>query len=208
MNLNQKQSDTSFLSIRMKTAQKALIVEAAEREGLRVSSFIIMTFARLHILPNSCLKTLKHCPVPAFKELHGLLGVVNKISGNCQQLTYALSETPELHQAKVKLMLTAAALSDALRGNKVPEGINLHRFQAEMTEIGYAFNQIVKSVNAGKPQLEELPATLFAISKGAATITQALKGGHLEPDSQRKENILDTMRLAGMAITQRQSDNA
>lgn len=187
MNLQQKQSDTSFLSIRMKTAQKALIVQAAEREGLQLSSFILMVLVRVRILPQSCLKALKRRPVACFTELHDLLGIVNKIGGNCKQLKSALPDVEGLAATHSQLIHAASVLTDALHGGKLPHGINLYRFQDELTKLGHGFNQAVKNVNIGRADDRSLSSFLYAIERQAAKLSLAL---------QEDKNIGDVIRLA------------
>jgi hypothetical protein len=165
-----------FLSIRVNAEQKALVVQAAEREGLQISSFIIMLLVRLRILPDRCLKKIKRCPVPHFNELHGLLGVVNKIGGNCKQLAVFYPDHAGLSRAHAQIIQAAAIITDALRGKKVPEGVNLYQLQGDLTREGYVFNQIVKSVNIGRPNLAGLQDALAAIGNGANAITAALSG--------------------------------
>lgn len=195
MNLKHKQSDTSFLSIRMKTAQKALIVQAAEREGLQLSSFILMVLVRVRILPQSCLKTLKRRPVAYFTELHDLLGIVNKIGGNCKQLKSALPDVEGLAAAHGQLIHAASVLTDALHGGKQPHGINLYRFQDELTKLGHGFNQAVKNVNMGRADGRSLSSFLYAIERQAAKLSLALQEDksigdvvHLAIDEHTKRN--------------------
>jgi hypothetical protein len=65
-----------MLVVRVSEEQKALVVQAAEREGLQISSFIFRLLVRLHNLPESCLKRIKRRPMPFYNALHGLLGIV------------------------------------------------------------------------------------------------------------------------------------
>ena len=165
-----------MIGVRVDDEQKALITQAAEREGLQISSFIIMLLVRNHVLPEKSLKIVKRRPVVLFNALHGLLGVVNKTGGNCKQLAVAFPNMEGLHQAHAEVIAAAAAITDALHGKKISEGINLYRLEDEMTKTGHDFNQIVKSVNVGRPNLIGLPGTLQAIAQSAATITIALNG--------------------------------
>ena len=195
MNLKQKPSDTSFLSIRMKTAQKALIVQAAEREGLQLSSFILIVVVRVRILPQSCIKTLKRRPVACFTELHDLLGIVNKIGGNCKQLKAVLPDVEGLAAAHGQLVRAASALTDALHGGRLPHGINLYHFQDELTKLGHGFNQAVKNVNIGRADDRSLSSFLYAIERQAAKLSLALQEDkhigdiiHLAIDEHTKRN--------------------
>lgn len=199
----------SFLSIRINAEHKALVVQAAEREGLQLSSFIIMLLVRFHILPESCLKKIKRRPVPLFNALHGLLGVVNKIGGNCKQLAEAFPDQDGLCQTHARIIQAAAVLTDALHGKQIPEAVNLYRLQGDITQQGYIFNQIVKSVNFGKPNLTGLPAVLHAISRSAEAISVALNGspvtGSAASSGQAPEDILTKMRQAATEMTKRQA---
>jgi len=194
-----EQPRSAMIVVRVNEAQKALVVQAAEREGLQLSSFIIMLLVRLHILPESSLKRIKRRPVPFFNALHGLLGVVNKIGGNCKQLAEACPASERrLHQTHTNLMEAAAALTDALRGKPLPEGLNLYRLQAELTRQGYAFNQLVKSVHAGEPQLAGLPAVLHGIGRSASAIIMGLNG------QPAREDLRQTCALAAGEVAHRQ----
>jgi hypothetical protein len=187
---------TARLSVRMATEHYDLVHEAAEREGLQISSFIIMLLVRFDILPESCLKRIKRRPVPFFNALHGLLGIVNKIGGNCKQLAVALPNTDGLIHTHDQIVLAAAAITDALQGRKIPEGVNLYRLQGDITQQGHVFNQIVKSVNAGNPSVNGLPAVLHSIARSAVTITAALNGNLIEADEVLTEMAMDEMRDA------------
>ena len=176
---NRKPAAKSFLSIRMDADQKAMVVQAAEREGLQISSFIIMLLVRCRILPESCLKRIKRRPVPLFNALHGLLGIVNKIGGSCKQLAVVYPDMTTLRQTQAKIIQTAVLLTDALQGKKIPEDINLYRMQGDLTQRGYVLNQIAKSVNSGRPSLEGLPAVLRGINQSACAVIAALNGGSM-----------------------------
>jgi hypothetical protein len=167
------------LSVRMTKADYSLVDQAAENQGLEISSFIIMLLVRLHILPDSYLKRLKRRPVPLFTELHDLIGAVNKIAGNCKQLVAARPETPGLRSAQASLQRAAAAITDALHGKTIPVGVNLHEMLADLTEAGYVFNDIVRSINMGQPELSGLRSTLAEICKIATTIAVAFTGKSL-----------------------------
>ena len=206
---NPQRAAKSFLSIRINAEHKVLVVQAAEREGLQLSSFIIMLLVRFHILPESCLKKIKRRPVPFFNALHGLLGVVNKIGGNCKQLADALPDHGGLHQAHAQIIQAAATLTDALQGKQLPETVNLYRLQGDITQQGYIFNQIVKSVNSGNPNLAGLPAVLHAIARSAEAITAALNGSPVTGSEvsigQAPEDMLARMRQAATELTKRQA---
>lgn len=165
-----------YLSVRVNAEQKALVVQAAEREGLQVSSFIIMLLVRFRILPDSCLRKIKRCPVPHFNALHGLLGVVNKVGGNCKQLASVFPDAKGLSQTHAHIIEAAAVVTDALHGQKVPDRVDLYRLQGDMIREGHVFNRIVKSVNVGRPNLAGLPAALFAIHKTADRIIKEMTG--------------------------------
>jgi len=202
----------SMIVVRVNDEQKALVVQAAEREGLQISSFIIMLLVRVRILPDSCLKRLKRRPVPFFNALHGLLGVVNKIGGNCKQLAVSFPDMDSLHQTHTQIVLAASAITDALQGKRVPEDVNLYRLQTDITQKGHDFNQIVKSVNAGKPNLAGLPVVLKAINDSADTITSALTNGLLENYETLTDRAMSEMRnnmnKAATGLTQSQKRDA
>jgi len=167
---------TARLSVRMTQEDYGLVDQAAENQGLEISSFIIMLLVRLHILPDSCLKRLKRRPVPLFTELHDLIGAVNKIAGNCKQLATAMPETPGLRSTQSSLQRAAASITDAMQGKAIPVGVNLYEMLADLTEAGYVFNEIVKSVNMGKPELSGLRSTLAEICKITTSIAVAFTG--------------------------------
>lgn len=193
-----------MLVVRVSEEHKALVVEAAEREGLQISSFIIMLLVRFHILPESCLKRMKRRPVPFFNALHGLLGIVNKIGGNCKQLDAVMPAMDELRQTQEQIILTAAAITDALHGKKIPKGINLYRLQGDITQQGYVFNQIVKSINAGNPNITGLPAVLNSITRSAATISTTLNGVTDDDLSEMAlQEMRDNMQTAAAEQTER-----
>jgi hypothetical protein len=192
---------TRRLSVRMTTEHYSLVEMAAEREGLQISSFVIMVLVRLHILPESCLMKIKRRPVPFFNALHGLLGVVNKIGGNCKQLAISFPNVEGLHQTHTKIIAAAAAITDALQGIAVPESVNLYRLQGDITQTGHVFNQIVKSVNTGNPNLSGLPYVLHAITRNAVAITATLNGEHVAD-----EELPHNMRMAASEQTQRQTE--
>jgi hypothetical protein len=185
-----------MLVVRVSEEQKALVVQAAEREGLQISSLIIMLLVRFHILPENCLKRIKRRPVPFFNALHGLLGIVNKIGGNCKQLAVALPNMEGLIQTHGQIIGASAAITDALQGKKISETVNLYRLQGDITQQGHVFNQIVKSVNAGNASLKGLPAVLHSIARSAVTITAALNGNLIEADEALMEMAMDEMRDA------------
>ena len=206
---NQKNKPRNLIiGVRVNEEQKALVVQAAGREGLQVSSFIIMLLVRLRILPDTCLKKLKRRPVPYFNALHGLLGIVNKIGGNCKQLAAALPDMAELHVTHALIIAAASVITDAFQGKKIPEGVNLYRLQGDITQKGYAFNQIVKSVNAGQPSVAGLPAVLHAISGSAAAIAAALTGELMHsPDNgndlmeKAMQEMRTNMKMAAAELT-------
>lgn len=171
-----EQAKSSMIVVRVDHEQKGLVTQAAEREGLQVSSFLIMLLVRCGILPECAVKKLKRRPVPYYNALHGLLGVINKIGGNCKQLNAVLPNTKGLSLAHASVIQAAASVIEALKGYPIPEGINLYRLQGDITREGYVFNQIVKSVNSGRPNLGQLPTTLAAIRSAADVITVSLTG--------------------------------
>jgi len=185
----------SFLSVRVDAEQKALVEQAAEREGLQVSSFIIMLLVRLHILPDTSLQKMKRRPVPFYNALHGLLGVVNKIGGNCKQLAAALPNVVGLDMTHAAIMEAAVAITDALKGRAIPEEVNLYRLQSDITKVGHIFNQIVRSVNMGKPSLAGLQTILIAIRDAADTITIALSNAQ-DPMEKAMEEMRANMKKA------------
>ena len=197
-----KKIRSSMLVIRVSDEQKALVEQAAEREGLQVSSFIIMLLVRFHVLPDICLETVKRRPVAFFTALHGLLGVVNKIGGNCKQLADAFPDVAGLHHAHAEIIAAAAAITDALHGKRMAQDVNLYRLQDEMTNTGHVFNQIVKSVNSGRPNLARLPDSIQAIAQNAAAVTIALNG--TRPMKVGTGDMLSAMRMAAKELTQRQ----
>ena len=184
----------AFLSIRMHDEDKALIVQAAEREGLQLSSFFIMLLVRLKILPESRMANIKRRPVMNYTALHGLLGAVNKIGGNCKQLAAAMPNMGGLEETHASLIRAAATITDSLKGKAIPASVNLYRLEGELTKVGYAFNQIVKSVNSGNPVLAGLPDTLAALRNKADAITVALS------------EMRASMKMAAQEITKRQRD--
>lgn len=165
-----------MIGVRVDAEQKQLIEKAAEREGLQVSSFIIMLLVRLRILPESCMKNLKRNAVPNFNDLHALFGTVNRIGGNFKQLSSAMPDISTLRPAHMNLLQSADAITDALQGKKIPENANLQKLDNDLTSIGYAFNDIVRSVNMGKPELSNLPAVLAAITRTSNAIIATLTG--------------------------------
>jgi hypothetical protein len=193
-------SRSYMIGVRVDDEQKALVEQAAEREGLQVSSFIIMLLVRLHILPASSMDKIKRRPVPFYSALHELLGVVNKIGGNCKQLAAALPEMNGLHGTHSRLILAAAVITEKLQGYQMPEGVNLYRLHQGITAEGHRFNQIVKSVNSGQPNLAGLPACLAIIRQEADRITAALTGEPQEinsvlADTDIMEKAMEEMRV-------------
>jgi hypothetical protein len=182
------------LSVRLGLEGMALVRQAAEREGLQVASFIIMLLVRLHILPDSYMTAIKRRPVAHFNALHGLLGVVNKIGGNCKQLATALPDTEGIEKTQNSLLRASVFLTDALQGVLVPERVNLYRLQEAITKEGFRFNVIVKSVNSGRPDLTDIQATFAAIRHAADAITTALSGNPVEDHDSLLEMALSEMR--------------
>ena len=199
----------AFLSIRMYDEDKALIVQAAEREGLQLSSFFIMVLVRLKILPESRMAKIKRRPVEGYNVLHGLLGVVNKIGGNRKQLA-ALPDANGLGEAHASLIRAAAAITDCLKGKPIPASVNIYRLQEKLTNSGYALNQIVKSINIGRPDFNSLPETLAAVRDSADSITAALTGEPIEDSATIRQkaqaDIRISMKMAAQEITKRQQD--
>jgi hypothetical protein len=178
-NRPKEKTRTLMIGVRVNEDQKACVEMAAEREGLRVSSYIITMLVRLKVLPEGSLRKLKRYPVPYYCTLHGLLGAVNTIGGNCKQLASILPDgdvCSGVHKTHARIIDAAAAITEALRGKAIPEDVNLYRLQADMSKLGRVFDRIVKSVNIGKPDLAGLPTTLAAITYAANTITAALTG--------------------------------
>jgi hypothetical protein len=184
---HRKNTDTEaaevWVNFRTFKEYKDLILQAAMNEGLQLSSFMTMLLVRCKILPEAAIARIKRRPVPFFTALHGLLGVVNKIGGNCKQLAAALPEIDGLHGTYSRLILSAAVITEKLQGYEMPEGVNLYRLQHSITSEGHRFNQIVKSVNIGQPNLADLPASLAAIRREADKITAALTGEPQETNS-------------------------
>ncbi|MGB9151583.1 MAG: hypothetical protein WCD70_00665 [Alphaproteobacteria bacterium] len=205
-------SATAFISIRINAYLKKLIEEAAEREGLQVASFIIMVLVRAHILPSSCMKIIKRRPVPFFTELHQLMGTINKVGGNCKQMADALPHTAGLRSTHACINRAAEAVTDALQGKPIPAKINLSKFEGELTDEGYAFNDIVRSVNMGKPQLSGLRTILASISDTTDAITMALTSEPLAQDNDEPKLATDeiraTMKKSAKAYTKRQKGDA
>ncbi len=164
------------LSVRLAPEHYSLVEQAANREGLQLSSFITMLLVRVHILPESCLKQIKRRPIPLFRELHSLLGTLNLIGGNCKQLASALPDTAGLRTTHASLIRAADAVTDALQGKPVPVNTNVYRLEGQLTAIGYSFNDIVRSVNMGRPQLIDLPEVLSSLTRSADTITATITG--------------------------------
>ncbi|MDD2324407.1 MAG: hypothetical protein PHW63_00120 [Alphaproteobacteria bacterium] len=190
-----KRARNSMIVVRVNAEQKALVVQAAEREGLQLSSFILMVLVRVRILPQSCLKALKRRPVACFTELHDLLGIVNKIGGNCKQLKSALPDVEGLAATHSQLIHAASVLTNALHGGRLPHGINLYHFQDELTKLGHGFNQAVKNVNMGRSDDRSLSSFLYAIERQAAKLSLALHEDkhigdiiHLAIDEHTKRN--------------------
>jgi hypothetical protein len=86
----------------------------------------------------------------------------------------------------------------------MPEGINLYRLQENMTKIGIVFNRIVKSVNSGRPDLADLPATFTAICKAADAITASLTGHPVADDDNLMDMAMSEMRAQ---MQKRHKDN-
>ncbi|MDR3423729.1 MAG: DUF1778 domain-containing protein [Alphaproteobacteria bacterium] len=215
--LPKEQSRSSMLTIRVDEEQKRLIEDAAEREGLQISSFILMLLVRVHILPESCLGKIKRRPVPFFNELHALIGTVNLVGGNCKQLALALPDTAGLRSTHASIMRAAEAVTDALQGKSIQVGVNLCKLDGELTHIGYAFNDIVRSVNMGKPQLSNLPAVLSAIARTADAITAAMTGRPAQNADMAyvkdlanlaREDVRANMKNAAKGHTKRQKGDA
>jgi hypothetical protein len=169
-------SAKKFISVRVDEEQKTLVKQAAESEGLQLSSFIIMLLVRFHVLPELCLKKIKRRPVPFFNELHALLGVVNNIGGNCKQLLAAMPELSGVRGTQGSLQGVSEAVTDALFGKSLPADVDLERHQESFRKIGAAFNDIVRSVNKGRPELEDLPEVLSAIRDSADALASVLTG--------------------------------
>ncbi len=165
-----------MIGVRVDAEQKQLIEQAADREGLQVSSFIIMLLVRLRILPDTCTKNLKRSPAPFFRDLHALSGTVNRIGGNFKQLSAALPNHTALRPAHASLLHASDAIADALHGKKIPKSTDLQKLDNNLTLIGFSLNDIARSVNAGKPELANLPAVLAAITKASNAIIIALTG--------------------------------
>jgi hypothetical protein len=189
-----------------------LIEDAAEREGLEISSFIIMLLVRAHILPDSYLKKIRRRPIPFYNELHRLLGTINKIGGNCKQLAEALPHAAGLRSTHASINRAAEAVTDAIQGKPVTAQINLATFETKLTDQGYAFNDIVRSVNMGKPQLSGLRSVLASISATADAITVALTAEPIayDPDVQKTatDEIRATMKKSAKASTKRQKGDS
>lgn len=174
---NQIQSArTSRLSVRLADDEYALVEAAANREGLQIASFIIMLLVRVHILPEKCLRKIKRRPVPLFNELHALYGTLNLIGGNFKQLNAAMPELPNVRETHTRLMRAADTVSDALQGKAVPPNAAPTKLDHKLTAIGYSFNDIVRSVNMGRPQLGNLPEVLAAIGQTADLIIAQISG--------------------------------
>ncbi len=197
-------SRTEKISVRLHPEHKMLVEQAAEREGLQIASFIIMLFVRLRILPESCMAKIKRRPVALFNALHQLLGSVNKIGGNCKQLAVVYPDMDGLEKTQYSLLRASAFLTDAIQGAAMPEGINLYRLQENMTKIGIVFNRIVKSVNSGRPDLVDLPATFTGICKAADAITASLTGHPVADDDNLMDMAMSEMRAQ---MQKRHKDN-
>jgi hypothetical protein len=171
---------TSVIGFRVSDERREILEKAAERAGLRIGSYIIKLFIEWKIFPDKGRKNLKRRPVPSYKALHDMLGVVNKIGGNCKQLSVAMPDTNGLIQTQAYLIRAAAVLTYALHGKKIPDEVNLYELHEAITRDGYGFNQIVKSVNMRKPNLTGLPSTLAAIRASADAIIEAMSGEPLK----------------------------
>jgi hypothetical protein len=203
---------TEMVGVRLDSEQKKLVEDAAEREGLQISSFFIMLLVRAHILPSNCLKKIKRRPVLFFNELHQLIGTINKIGGNCKQLAEALPHTAGLRSTHASINRAAEAVTDAIQGKPVTAQINLATFETKLTDQGYAFNDIVRSVNMGKPQLSGLRAVLASISDTADAITVVLTAEPIacEADESKAASgeIRATMKKSAKASTKRQKGDS
>jgi hypothetical protein len=202
-------SRSSMLVVRVDKDQKRLVEDAAQREGLQISSFFMMLLVRANILPSSCLRKIKRRPVPFFNVLHQLLGTINKIGGNCKQMDDALPHTTGLRSTHDFVNHAAEAVIDAIQGKAIPANVNLAKFEGELTDQGYAFNAIVRSVNMGKPQLAGLPAVLKNISQTANAITLALGNDYSAGNNLVSEptgEIRARMKKSAKASTKRQGD--
>jgi hypothetical protein len=171
---------TSMIGVRVDWEQKEMVERAAEREGLQMSSFLIMLLVRCRILPESSLDKLKRKPMPFYNALHGLLGVVNNIGGNFKQLSNAMPDTVGLKAAHASIIRAASAITETMRGRPLPTVLNFYEFQGRLTGVGYELNEIVRSVNKGQPRLEGLPGVLGSICLIADEITAMLTGQPVE----------------------------
>jgi hypothetical protein len=194
---------TKKLSVRLIPAYYELVKQAANNEGLQISSYIVMLLVRRHILPEICLKTIKRCPVQFFNELHELQGVINNIGGNCKQLLSAMPGVAGVKGALASLQGASDAVTDALFGKSIPAGVDLERYKAGLTTIGTAFNLIVRSVNMDRPELADLPEVLAAICGSTDDLASALRGtpgSNEDPTEAALEEMRANMRKAGQTI--------
>ena len=158
------------------------------------------------------MKKIKRRPVPFFTDMHKLLGTINKIGGNCKQLADALPHAAGLRSTHFCLNRAASTVTDAMHGKPMLGRVNLSKFEGELTDIGYAFNDIVRSVNMGKPQLSSLRAILARIADTADAITTALIGEPIAQDSNipklAADEIRTKMKKSAKASTKRQRGDA
>jgi len=164
------------ITLRLSPTNKARVVEYATNQGLGVASCLVMLLVKVGALPASCIRKVKRAPVKLYVELHSLLGELNKIGGNCKQLGATYPDLHEINHIYDHIALACFVITEKLQGQPVPEGVNLYALQKRLVTEGRIFNQIVKSVNCGKPCLVGLEACLNALCLEADRITAAMTG--------------------------------
>ena len=199
---------TSLIGFRLDDADRMLVIKAAEREGLQLSSFFLFLLVRCGILPKSRLMKLKRLMVANYKPLHRLLMVVNNIAGLCKQLVGKVENDEGLEATQIALVRAAASITDCLKGKPVADIERIIRIKAFLTINGQALNQAVKAVHSGKNYITGLTEFLVVIRLTANSIAHDLG------DGSESETLTDmamaemraNMRKAADETTKRQDD--
>ena len=199
---------TSLIGFRLDDADRMLVIKAAAREGLQLSSFFLFLLVRCGILPKSRLMKLKRLMVANYKPLHRLLMVVNNIAGLCSQLVGKVENDEGLEATQIALVRAAAAITDCLKGKPVADIERIIRIKAFLTINGQALNQAVKAVHSGKNYITGLTEFLVVIRLTANSIAHDLG------DGSESETLTDmamaemraNMRKAADETTKRQDD--
>lgn len=184
----------AWVTFRTLPEYKAMIMKAAARYGLQLSSYMTMLLVRDEAIPNEAMEGIKRCPAKSFAGLYKLLTAINRIGINCKQLAAVMPDVDGLHKTHQRIMLTASIITDKLYGESVPESVRLDELLQGVDNIGKKFNAIVRSVNMKRPQLADLPETLIAIRASANFVITALNGEL--PETAELLNEEDVLELA------------